>query len=96
MKSLREFELQSTQVSKLPDCMLALPKLEKINVRWSKVTEDTIAALKALRAGAVPVRADGGWIERRGRRIRPLYSIDPTLDVPAACPVAGPASRGSA
>jgi Leucine-rich repeat (LRR) protein len=45
MTSLRDFELQSTQVAKLPSCITKLPSLAQINVRWSKVPAATIAAL---------------------------------------------------
>ena len=47
MKSLADFELQSTQVSKLPPIIFDMPKLKKINVRWSRVNEETVAKLKA-------------------------------------------------
>ena len=46
MKSLREIELQSTQVSKLPPVMFDMPNLKKINVRWSKVDDETKAKLR--------------------------------------------------
>jgi Leucine rich repeat len=48
MTSLRDFELQSTSVRKLPSCITKLPNLKTINVRWSKVPDATVAALKQV------------------------------------------------
>lgn len=47
MTGLRELELQSTQVAKLPAGLARMPNLKKVNVRWSKVPAETIAALEA-------------------------------------------------
>lgn len=46
MTALRELELQSTQVAKLPAGLARMPNLKKVNVRWSKVPAETIAALE--------------------------------------------------
>jgi hypothetical protein len=47
MRALRELELQSTQIAKLPAGLAQLPHLRKVNVRWSKVPDQTIADLEA-------------------------------------------------
>jgi len=47
MKSLRELELQSTQVRKLPPILFDMPSLKKVNVRWSKVDDATVEKLAA-------------------------------------------------
>src|SRR5262249_33900637 len=46
MNSLRAFELQRTGFGTPPACITQLPGLKPINVRWSKVPEPTVAALK--------------------------------------------------
>jgi hypothetical protein len=54
LTSLREFELQSTSVAKLPAVIAQLPNLEHINARWSRVPDETVAALQ--RAGVTVER----------------------------------------
>lgn len=48
MTSLRDFELQSAPVTKLPAAVAKLPALKKINVRWTRLDEAAVAELKAV------------------------------------------------